>query len=596
MPLALLLQKLTAGLAAAAKVLTPWLEIVSLESTIVERGRSAFLVHWFGTNLPFEGLSLRARIVNMSALDAQFRVAQRSVSNSQGGPNLTSPVLGFAGMLGGMLLSPVGAATGASLLLRFSEFSVTTLLKAIAWILAPFALGAAFVLAPTATGILLGGGLAAAGFGFATAAALGDRQEIRGVFDLFGALARFMNAGARILDQLTGRTPVENPLLRSILAVAGRGAAMFAQLLGALAVLIQRIAPVLPAVVEMAMNMKATAVAVVDAIGEVVDEMGLTFDQLRTGRLAIGPLLKRLVAHTQSRVRLIISAIMIEIDVLSAAFTALSTALSARLDTFLDGVVAHLKGLFWAHPVGRIIDAFRAEIAIVVAAFSAPPPPGTPPKTTTPNPLQPLLDALPALPPVRDFPDLPGLPDRAVLRRRLRPARLAPATLGAVIARADELSNSSGPDAPIELGRPALEAIRRLGQRPSILEPERATAEATFGGPLDKALELNQRSLLEIRGALSLVFGRILPPALRATLAPRAAEIFGKVDRFVYAVAPRSTAELPVVTPSTAEDVRPVVTTLRLRVPGATVGSARRFQEMLTVRLAAQFAVQPQAG
>ncbi|MBE8516897.1 hypothetical protein ILP97_05095 [Amycolatopsis sp. H6(2020)] len=595
MPLALLLQKLTAGLTAAAKALAPWQRIVSDESTVVERARGAFLTHWFGPGLPFEGLSLRARIVNLGALDAQFQSAQRSVPTPRGGPNLTAPVLGFAGTLAGVMLSPAGGIIGGIELLRLSEFSIGTLLKAIVWMLAPFALGVGLIRAPAGTSILVGGALGAAGLGFALAAALGNRREIRAVVDLFGSLARFMNAGVLFLDRLLGpRAAVRNPLLARLLKVADRGAAMFAQLLGALAVLMTRVAPVLPSVVETALGIRALAGSVGTAIGEVVADLLARLEEMRGGQLAIAPLLGRIAAMAKVQLRRVVAAIVVEVGLLAAALADLGAALGKTFDTFLDKLGQFLKDLFVKHPVALVFDALHKQVAATITAFKAPPPATAGKKKEEPSALKPLIDALPSFPKIRDFPDLPKLPDTAALRLRLRAASVSPLTLRSVTDAADRLALASGPAAPIELGPASRAAIAATAHRPSIFAKERFDAELLFGARLPAALRVNQRELAEFRTTIGVVVGRVLPPALRAVLAPRAAELFAKVDQIVYGDPERkvTSSALPVLTPSSPRPVRPVVTKLRLRMPGASLGEVRRFQATLAAKLAARtFAV-----
>lgn len=595
MPLALLLQKLTAGLTAAAKALAPWQRIVTDESTVVERARGAFLTHWFGPGLPFEGLSLRARIVNLGALDAQFQVAQRSVPRTQGGPNLTAPVMAFAGTLAGVMLSPAGAIIGGVELLRLSEFSFGTLVKAILWMLAPLAFGVGLVLAPAGTAVLVGGALGAAGLGFALAAALGDRREIRAVVDLFGSLARFMNAGVLFLDQLLGPpADVRNPLLARLLTVADRGAAMFAQALGAMAVLVTRVGPLLPSVVTTVLGIKALVGSVSAAIGEVVADLLARLEEMRAGRLAIAPLLGRLAALAKAQLRRVVAAIVIEVGVLAAALGELGAALSKTFDTFLDKLGQFLKDLFVKHPVALVFAALHKQITASITAFKAPPPPGTPKKKAGPSALAPLIAALPAFPSIRDFPDLPKLPDTTGLRLRLRAASVPPLTLRSITDAADRLAMASGPAAPIELGPASRAAIAATARRPSIFAKERSDAELLFGAKLPDALRINKRELAKFRDTISVVVGRVLPPALRATLAPKAAELFAKIDHVVYGEPERqvTASPLPVLTPSGPQRVQPVITKLRLRMPGASLGEVRRFQDTLTAKLAARtFAV-----
>ena len=591
MPLALLLQKLTTMLAAAAKTLTPWLQIVSFESTVVERARSAFLVHWFGPRLPFAGLNLRAHIVNVDALNARFLTAQRSVPTSQGGPNLTSPVLGFAGTLAGVLLSPVGAITGASLLLRFSGFSLKTILEALAWVVLPALLGFGLVVAPTGTGILVGGGLAGAGLAFAVSAAVGDRREVRAVFDLFGSLARFMNAGADFLEQLAGpRAAVRNPLLRDLLRLGDRVAAVFARVIGAVAVVATRIGPVLPSVATTVVGLRDLAGSTVAALGEVVSGLLTRLDEATSGRLSISRVLHRVVGVAQRQLGVVREALLTQFDVLVGAMAATGSALGAALDAFGDAVGDFVGGLFTDHPTVQVMDALTKEIDVIAGAFAAPPPPGTPKPKAGPSALAPLVAALPALPPFPTFPTPPSLPGtraQALLRWGLGGHDVPALDLDSITAAADRFALTSGPEPRIELSRAATAAVDRVGRGPSVFLPERRAAEAEFGGPLPAALRLNRAQLQQFRDTLGVVVGRILPPEMRATAVPALATVLAKLDHAVYGEPERTVHAdaLPVLDVPTTDRIRPVVKVLRLRLPGAAVGQARRFEDLLTRRL-----------
>jgi hypothetical protein len=132
---------------------------------------------------------------------------------------------------------------------------------------------------------------------------------------------------------------------------------------------------------------------------------------------------------------------------------------------------------------------------------------------------------------------------------------------------------------------------------PSLLGAERLAVDRALGKPLSQALAENQNTLADIRGVIALVVGRILPPALRGTLAPTAAKIFGKVDALLYKMPRREApAPHPVRTPAADKDIRPVVHTLRLVVQGAGADQARSFSELLSGKINAQFATTAPAG
>lgn len=571
MPVALLLQKMLDTLKAAAGALSPWTEIVTLEATIVERARSAFLVHWFGHRLPFDGLALRAHIVNVAELDAQFLAAQRSVLTSQAGPNLTEPLLGFTGMLAGMLISPAGMITAVSLVLRFVAFSLGVFGTALLWVASLLAVGLPFLLAygliaaPAGTTILVGGGLAALGFGFALASALGDRREVRGVFDVFGSLAGLMNATVILLRQLTGpRAEVRNPLLGRILDLADRFAGLMAQVLGAAALLVTRIAPVLQPVARTLVGLGALAGSAMSALGVVVDGTVSRVDDLRTGPLLVTRPVDRVVAVARQQVRKVTTLVNGQVDVLVAALTEVQTTLTAKLDVFGGEVGTFVGRLFGEHPTVKVFKALGTQLDAIAAAFAATPKPKPtgPPK---PSKIAPLTATLPALPAIRSFPPLPDLPDAGLMRASLGNAGVPPLTMPSIDFVANDIGRADF-EAPIELSEKARAAVARTGRRRSVFAPER---QALAGGDLTEALRLNVAQLEKFRKAFEVIVGRVLPPELRGTAIPKLVD----------------PAELPVLDLPAEDELAPVVRKLRLRMPGVHVNDVKRFQDMVTTRL-----------
>ena len=581
MPLALLLKNLAGTLATAARTLTPWLEIVALESIVVERARSAFLVHWFGFRLPFDGLNLRAVIVNVEALDRQFLAAQRSVPVSAGAPNLTSPLLAFAGTVAGMAISPVGAIAGIRMLWRSSELSLSLLLKVFAWFLLPVLLGFGMVVAPVGTTVLVGGGLGAAGFGFGLFAALGDRREEHAAYDLLGALARFFNASLVLLDQLHGpRSEVRNPLLRRVLEVADRMAALFAQALGAIAVLIVWIGPVLRPAARLLTGLGALASSVFAVLGQTVDALMGTFTAMKTGALALPPVIARVTAVAKRQAPIAQKAATAQLDLLAAAFGKVGERLGTALDGFVTAITDFLAALFAGHPTGIVVQALRKEIDLITAAFALPAAPPAPGAKTGPSPLEPLLAALPELPPVA-LPSLPSLPDTARLRRELGASTVPPLTGASIRRYAGEIGPSSIDTPPIKLGEDATKALEGVAKQPSILRPQL---------PPTAALTLNAEQLARFREAFSVIVGRVLPPELRGTGTEQLAKVFAAVDQKVYGADERKidADKLPVLDLPETDRLQPVVPRLVLRTKGTTLGEARRFQAQLIERLQRQ--------
>jgi len=113
MPVALLLQDVFNAVRKGLARLTPFALLAELEETLIDRARGAFMVHWFGSSLPFEGRSVRAFIVNLDHLRRRYAAVQRAYQQPDYGPNLGEPLAGLVGGMVGIALSPTGWLTAA---------------------------------------------------------------------------------------------------------------------------------------------------------------------------------------------------------------------------------------------------------------------------------------------------------------------------------------------------------------------------------------------------------------------------------------------------------------------------------------------------
>jgi hypothetical protein len=569
-PLALLLQQtVIAALRGAATTLLPWIEIVAREATIVERARSAFLVHWFGPRLPFTGLSLRVMLANEHALMDQFERARRSIPRTQEGPTLTQPLAAFAGQLVGIALSPVGAIAGVSVLLRYAGFSIKVILGALAWVAVPALLVTGMVVAPAGTAVLFGGLITAGAGGFALAGGLGDRRDLRALLNVFTALGGLMNASVDLIDQLLGpREAIRNPLLRSLLDLADRFAALLPQVMGALAFLIVRIGPLMQPVARIMVALGGLASATSDAVSVIVAGLQARLDEVFEGRLALVPVIDRALGTARSQWALVTNALGGIPDVITTNIEELRDRLVESFELFVASLGLFFRRFFRRHPVARVLRGLADEVEVVTKAFASAAP-ATPSK---PGLFDPLLAALPSLPPVADFPKL-ALPDTERIRQAMgaEPAALTIA----------EIERAAG-----RLGTPPSERIRLTGEgraavtaligRASVFRDERASLEERLRQSLEKAgLELGP-----IREALALVVARILPPEMRASILPVLTPQLERLDAELLGTR-RTRATLPDLEVPDLIPLRPVVRKLRFRAPGASVADVRRFQDVI---------------
>ncbi|MEU0431188.1 hypothetical protein ABZ153_05990 [Streptomyces sp. NPDC006290] len=520
MPVIMLLRGLTRSLCATVRTLTPWLEIVDHESVVVGRARAAFLVHWWGFETPLARLNLSGYIVNIGQMEEQFAAAQRSVPVSQGGPNATGSLLGFAGKIVGMALDPLYAMAGIHLLMRFTDFSWKTLVLAVVWRLAPFALAVGMVVAPVGTAVLVGGGLAAAGFGYGLLVALGDRREVRAVHDLFGSLTRLFIAARDVIGQVLGDR-MRNPLTAGLVIVGTRLGRLLGQVLGAMAFLVVRVGPALAPVAALMKGLALLAGAAAGAIGEVVTgAMSYADDALSADRL-----LTRATGVLRAQLTVAGAAFRDGLGVLESALSAVGAKLT--VGTFPAELATFVGELITGHPTVRVVTALRTEAGVFTAALDAAPPKPAEP-SSGPSRLAPLIAALPELPSV-SFPPLPSLPDVTVPPPV--PVAAPPVALRIPAVRVPAVTGLELPELP------------RFLSAPVDLTPLRAVVD------------------------------RLMPAELRGPVRETLDKLLSKFP----------VAELP-----ESGVLRPVVHTLRLRVPDADPDDVRRFQDGLLARLRKQ--------
>lgn len=270
MPLSLLLAQQFTVLTDGVRKLSRWESLTDTFALVARRLRSAFLVQWFGASLPVAGLDLQVTISNLDELQARWAVVTQGRRNDPGspGPNLTEPLLGATGMLAGVLTVPVNGVVAAVLLGTVLRRLWQKLLVGLAGI-SGLGLVALLIVSPL--------------FGL-TLIAYAISGQASDLYELLGAVAALALPLRRLWAQLSGREPIRNPLLRQLVTLADRLAALLAQLLGAVAVAVTRIAPQLGPAVD-------AARATLHAIGQILDAIQLVvlsvLDAL--GRMLHGP-------------------------------------------------------------------------------------------------------------------------------------------------------------------------------------------------------------------------------------------------------------------------------------------------------------------
>jgi hypothetical protein len=420
-------------------------------------------------------------------------------------------------------------------------------------------------------------------------AGLSDRREYREVFNLFGGLARLMDAASIFLDQLSGpRSQVRNPLLRQILEVADRLAPLIALGLGAVAVVIRRIGPVLQPVARMLVALGGLARATFAALGDILAGLMQRIDELTSGPLSLSNVVNRVTSTAQLLFERTADALTEQLDAIAATLGALGPALGAAFGTFLDDLGDFIKKLFTESSVGKSLLAFRTQLDVFMPVWKNAPEPEKK-KDEEPSFFQPLIDALPKLPELPEFPALPTLPteaQREQIKKDLGVVSLPELSIASIEATAAGLGARR--TTHLELGEDARKALERSLRRPSIFAPERRALEQELGKPPAEALTLSRERLGQFREALSVVVGRVLPPEMRAVYAPLLAETLGKIDKQLYGVETAPSKKLPVLDLPTSDRLQPEVKSFVLRMPGAELNDVKHFQDLVLERLRRQ--------
>ena len=434
--------------------------------------------------------------------------------------------------------------------------------------------------APIGTGILFGGLLTAGAGGYALAGGLADRRELRLAFDLFGSMARLMNAAAALLEQLTGpRGAVRNPLLASILRVADRVAPLLAQILGAVAFVIRRIGPLLAALTRMLLAIRDVIGSAVTALGTISEGLADGLKGALTGPQSIASIVHRVVAVARHEWRRARHGVGVQLDQIVTTLREIPKRLEAEWSGFSAVTEDYVRQYIDEHAVGRVIRALVKQLTAFTAAWKT-----TPAKPSAePSPIAPLLAAvtrpLPTAP-LPDFPTLPEFPSDTELERiskAMGADALPELTFKSIEARAEKLGTEREASEHLRLGPESRAALALALHRPSVFADERRLVQ-------DAVLPLVQPGLLRIREALAIVIGRILPPAMRV-YAPQLDETLRAIDVEIYGSKPTPAPKQPVLELPTDRRLRPKIKTLRLRMPGREENDVRRFEALVLERL-----------
>src|SRR5262245_22077801 len=322
-------------------------------ATVAERLRSAYLVHWFGTALPSVGNALKVGLANMDELRARWMAVggPQAGATPPVGPNLLEPLLGAGGTLAGIFASPLNGILLTTMIGSLVDTWWAKVLAVVNWLTAGLLM---------TTALSLGGvGLPIELIAYALS---GQPREL---FDFLGAAAELAAPLQEFWRQVTGpREAVRNPLLRELLLLGDRIAALVAALLGTFAVLITRVGPLLE---SLRLGLVAVGGLVLDLWPVIV--LALTQSvQVVTGLLS-GPdsvpaLLRRVVAILATSLRRIGAR-------LAATVAELREDLSWRtfwgewlLGWWAIVAVPQIRAVTVDHPTVLYLRSFVAELGV----------------------------------------------------------------------------------------------------------------------------------------------------------------------------------------------------------------------------------------
>ncbi len=633
MPIALY-PELAQTLADAASRLALWARLAPLEGQLLRRAQGAFIVHWFGPMIPEYRLNLLVAFDNMAELRARLVAVNGAVQQTTG-LNLTRPI---AAMIGTML--GAGMSVSAIILQLPYVHDLLSLLPPtwwadlfkplyttlVMWILP--ALGPAAVLF---IGLPLG-------VAFAVGTAIGNDRESRMKYALLGGVAMLLDAFLGFWDQLTGPADrIRNPVLRGMVMLMHRVAHLFAQILGFVSLLVVKVFPLIPGLIDQWRAIKALGIQVMDiatdALATMMDDMMEPFGKGAITDLILGlftaliDLPGKIIDTVSALIRDTLTTLGQAKDFATKMLTDFASGLADRIvkafDTSAVGVlVARItefllvlpavkaafaligkrtgtnaadKGPSKLDQIDKALRSFKVRLIMgiaegvvgdVVPGERA----GKPVGTEVGPKLADVIGAarklsLPNLPSITlpDLPTKPDLPHRAALEARI--GAPAPRDLGADAAKL--LKDAQ--DAEAKRNLPAALTLR----------PKSAFAQALKDNAAPTAPSPAQ---LMLRDAVYAAVGRVLPAALRLQ-APKLREYFDKLDDKIYQTAPTagSLPEPPQLELADSGLLRPIVEVLAIRAPNnAYAPDLRAFRDMVRAAMVNQSYMAadtaPQAG
>lgn len=581
MPIALLLTSLSTPLAGLAAAFERWNAVLRLEAVVVDRARSAFLVDWFGNRLPRTNGRLRIVISNIDALGERYREARSRSMGGQTGPNLLEPVAGMAGMMAGMLISPSGAVMYLYAAVRQSVCLIASILLTL--IYHPHFIGiftglggaVALVLLP----IALIGGIVIAAIGAAA------NSSLTLAFEAVGDAARMLQSLTRLINLLTGpREAIRNPLVRSILHLLDRVAAVMAQLIGAGALLITRLGRLaLPLAIQFRamQRLGEFTIGLVRELAVGAYDILMSLWRSEEGRRSSPwEVLLAMMDHVLSVAQAMAAGageVLAELARgLQEGFAGIANRATGYVRTIGDQAVAAIESIPVIHMFRQAAMMATVVRSIVGGGSGGAPSPSAPPSgSATPSAVSSAMAPAALLTSLLDVPPTPGL---AAAEAMVAAARGRGGPHAARTSRGG-VGLSAAMAAPFDIGAAGRGLAEQLVATPeSVFAGERqAMAEELDGRTTEEGLDSLRTHELGYRDLIYGIVGRVLPGMARARI-PTLLETFNALDRHLYNRSDAPTGDVPFPTLSLPDNerLRPVVTRLVVRAaPGSDPVSLR---------------------
>jgi hypothetical protein len=577
-PLSLLLAQHLTFLTQGVKKLDRWEGLTDTFALVARRLRGAFMVGWFGPGIPVQGLDVVVTVTNLDELyDRYLQVTSGNRGSGSRGPNLTEPLLGGAGVLAGALANPLNGMVASMILGSVLHSWYVKLIAGLGWVSAGGLTTALLLIAAP----LIALGLIPQAFG----GQAGD------AFDLLGALAAMALPLRRLWRQLSGRESARNPLLRQLMTLGDRLAALLAQVLGAVAVTVTRIAPQLYPAMAAARATYAAVVPIGEAIHLVVLNMLDALGLLLHGPLSLGAVQGVVIRALRAMVGRLRGLVLATIaEVVTIATARVGPTMSA-VATYMVQASRFVRAVILETPFVRWLLAVR-DISQVVQRWSSRPVP-PPPTPRTPAPPSPWLTSFPMPASLSAFGRLLRKSHPVPLPTATAPPFVGPGVVAPIADVLRALPFLTDPD-PFALDDAQRASVRRFRRPPSVLGGLAADLQARRdaadrGGAAFALADLYAGRHPYVDRSLAL-----LGPGAAASVVPR---LEGLLDRLDVELRGRRPS-FPVRDLPEPAAIRPVVGRLVVRSGGGgdVEGRSRAFVETLRQQLDARSYVVTAAG